>query len=228
MLPVLPSPCPDAADAPDAPLPYISYNLCWSSGLLPGSKSKVRFLDSSDRIIFTAHHRRVNGRPVIEFFSPQAEKPTAALLPHTQSGQYTLRVPNLPADPGSEIEILGLAWDATRDGRALPVLRMLLYYGETPHVAATRAERLGCMAYREAAPPGAIWFRSKAPGAKKEHIEAIPAFAPDSRKNVVMVDAKGVVVLRMYKVAEGTVRMYSVPFLGPIVTLACGIAVIER
>jgi hypothetical protein len=84
------------------------------------------------------------------------------------------------------------------------------------------------MAYREIGPPGAISFRSKLPGAKKGRIEGIPDFAPDSKKNVVITDPDGVVVLRMYKIADEVVKIHSVPYFGPIVTMACGIAVIER
>jgi hypothetical protein len=142
----------------------------------------------------------------------------------------TLRVP-LSADDNAQKEIMGFAWDVHRGRVPLRYIRLLLYYGEPPHIAATKEQRLSNLALTDAAPEGVFRFQSKVPELdarnKPMRVPEIPEHAEQSNKNFVIADNVGIVVFKMYKMGECNCSIQAVPFFGPLISFAIGIAVLS-
>jgi hypothetical protein len=143
----------------------------------------------------------------------------------------SLRVPLSPDDTRQK-EIMGFAWDVRRGRVPLRYIRLLLYYDGPSHIAATKEQRLSNLALTDAIPEGAFRFQSKVPELNAENkpmrVAEIPEHAEQSKKNFVIADRDGVVVLKMYKMGECNCSIQAVPFFGPLISFAIGLAVLSR
>jgi hypothetical protein len=142
-----------------------------------------------------------------------------------------LRVP-IGGDSRGEREVLGFAWDITHDGLASRYVRVLLLYQDTPYVAATKAARLGCLAYTGNYPEGAFVFQSKIADRDQNfravRVGGIPEHAEESKKNFVIMDRQTTVVFKIYKMSSGTCLVQAVPLFGPLIAFAIALAIIVR
>jgi hypothetical protein len=226
---------PTAAESPESPLgiPYLVFKICWEDAVLPGSKARLWMLDTADHLIMTARRRKVSGHQSYQLFEPDGCSARADLEVQARGQQFTLKVPLSDANGGLAREIAGIAKDRTHNGLSLPYFHLLLNYGKAPYVAATKADRLGALAFRGVAPVAKDFyrFRSKVPelgpDKKPKRLPEIPEIAEDSSKNVVFVDLADVIVLKMYKMAEQLVSLHTVPFVGPLIGFAVAVAVIH-
>jgi hypothetical protein len=207
------------------------FKLCWESGKLPGVKARMRMLDSDDHLILTAKRRKKWGEHKYGIFMPDACRSSAVLEVQAKGQQFTLKVPMVDPNAVIEREIVGIAKDRTHDGLGSPFFHLLLNYADAPYVAVTKADRMGALAIGAATPERYYRFRSKVPefgpDRKPQRLIEIPEIAENSSKNVVFVDQAGVVVLKMYKMADQIVSLYAVPFIGPLIAFAVAIAVIH-
>jgi hypothetical protein len=184
-------------------------------------------VDSEDHLIFTAkRNRRFFG-----IFGARQKSPSATLEIKSKGMLGTLKIPISESNGEFQKEIAGIAKDVTHNGMSLPFFHLLLYCGEEPYVASKKANSLAALAFRGQGPAGAYRFRSKVPrlgsDGKFERIEEIPEIAEESQKNVVIADDAGIVVFRMYKVAEDMVSLHALPIIGPLVGFAICLVVIE-
>jgi hypothetical protein len=188
-------------------------------------------LDGNDRLYLTAKRRWISRRQTYELFVPGGVRPAAMLEVQAKGQQFTLKVPVSAETPDIGREILGIAKDRTHDGLSLPYFHLLLYYGQAPYMSISKEARMGALAYRDVIMEGGYAFRSKVPeigvDKKPKRMSEIPEAAEESSKNVVFVDKDGVVVFKMYKMADQTMSVQTVPFIGPLVGFAIGLAVIH-
>jgi hypothetical protein len=194
------NPSPFSLPSSDSPSPdFASFKLVWVPGGLPGSKSQIRLLRLSDHIIYTATPRKICGHRAHQIFSPVSTVAEATLEVHTKGKQFTLTVPIVGAKSNLVSETVGICVDGAG-------VRLLLYSGNTPYVPPRKADRLSAIALRGETVTNGFLYRWKMPelgvDGKPKPFAEIPEIAQKSRKNVVLLDSQGEIVLKMYKFGE--------------------------
>jgi hypothetical protein len=179
----------------------------------------------------SAKRKKISGHQVYQLFAPEASRPTATLEVQAKGQQFTLKVPMSNSNSIVDREIVGIAWDNSQDGAHIPYLHLLLDYGTIPYVGSSKKERLGALALRGDPPGERFRFRSKLPelgtDRKVKRLPEIPEIAHESHKNIVIVDEKGVVVFKMYKIANQMLSLQTVPFVGPLIGFAIAMAIVH-
>jgi hypothetical protein len=191
----------------------------------------MRLVTQDDVLQFYSRRHHIDGHDCFVIHPCQGEVPVAHLEVQGGGRQMTLRVPLSPDDV-SQKEILGFAWDVQRGRVPLRYIRLLLYYGDPPYIAVTKEQRLSKLALADETPDRIFRFQSKVPELDAQNkpirIPEIPEHAENSKKNFVIADPDGIVVFKMYKMGECICSIQAVPFFGPLISFAIGLAVLSR
>jgi hypothetical protein len=77
----------------------------------------------------------------------------------------------------------------------------------------------GCWTFVSKAPPGDV---------KNARLEDIPQLADQSEKCFVIVDARGVIIFEIYKMAEKFYTVQAAGIFNPIAAFGCAIAILAK
>jgi hypothetical protein len=208
--------------APVEPIPFRTYRISWTTGTFGSSIQQIRFIGEGDIWIFNAEPQEVKGVPSYVITSPHQTE-VLGWIETPKIPAYTLVFPNSVND----VDVLGLVWETA--GLRLAFMPP----GQQPYCAPSPDDRLA-IRFRngKTMPRNGLFFSSKPPGTdekgKPTRQADLPIVAEASEKNFVIEDVHGIIVMKIYKMAEKFFTVQAVPYFIPPVVFAFAIAVIVK
>jgi hypothetical protein len=199
-------------------IPFNIFRVNWVVGGFSSSIKQIHFLSASDSWVFTAEPKEFNGIPSWMITSPH-ETTTLGRLEAPKVPAYTL----VTSNSSNEEDILGLVWD----GNAIKFVFC------APGASTSKDDRLG-MVLKDGKPlpTQGIVFTSKKPPVNEKgkplRYSELPELSELCEKNFVFEDGQGIIVMKIYKMAERFFTVQAVPYFSPLVVFGCAIGVIIK
>jgi hypothetical protein len=199
------------------------FRVSYTTGTLSSTKKEIYFFDNFDGLLFSAIPREMPGNDSYVILDSTGLHPPARVEVAKKESHYTLMV----TSPDCEKEVVGVAWESRPYGA---LVRVALMPNNRQYVSTDPRTRLGALAASQALPDGCWAFTSKPPPgeSKRTKFTEVPQLADQSDKCFVIVDQQGLVLFKIYKMADKFYTVQAATIFDPMAAFGCTIGILIK